>query len=252
MKPAFHFNPIGIVHSCFTEKFGIPRQPGLVTAARATLEILPPYDQDEAFKELNTFSHLWILFVFHGIPKGKWRPTVRPPRIGGNRRVGVFATRSGFRPNPIGMSAVVLDGMRRQKGKMLLELSGIDLLDQTPVLDIKPYLPYADSISEAAGGFADKRPGTSFTVVFTPQAEQICDWLENEYPGFANLLRQLLAADPRPAYVERQSARREFGIRLYDVNVRWRVQEGTIVVHTIETHLAECLTNHNNRKNKSQ
>ena len=138
METDFTFHPIGVIRSCFTEKFGIPRQPGLVPAARATLEVFSPYDRDEAFRNLDEFSHLWVIFVFHGIPAGKWRPTVRPPRLGGNRRTGVFATRSGFRPNPIGMSAVSLEGIRRHNGKLLLELSGIDLLDRTPVLDIKP------------------------------------------------------------------------------------------------------------------
>lgn len=234
MEPAFRFNPIGIVHSCFTEKFGIPRQPGLIAVARATLEILPPYDQDEAFRGLDDFSHLWLVFVFHGISTRQWRPTVRPPRLGGNRRVGVFATRSGFRPNPIGMSAVELHGMLRHKGKLLIELSGIDLLDKTPVLDIKPYLPYADMIPLAAGGFAGEPPEASIPVVFSPQAERFCARVEDKHPGFVDLLKQVLAADPRPAYVDQQAARKECGLRLYDVNVRFRVQEGTIVVHTIE------------------
>lgn len=234
MNEAFTFNPIGIVHSCFTEKFGIPRQPGLATAARATLEILPPCDRDEAFTGLDLFSHLWIVFVFHGIPHGKWQPTVRPPRLGGNQRVGVFATRSGFRPNSIGMSAVVLEGMHRHKKQLLLELSGVDLLDRTPVLDIKPYLPYADIIPEANGGFAGNRPETSIPVGFTPQAEKACTLVENGHPGFTDLLIQVLGADPRPAYIGRQPARTEFGMRLYDINVRWTVRNGVNVVHTIE------------------
>lgn len=236
MDTEYIFNPIGIIRSCFPQKFGIPRQPRLATAAQATLEVLPPYDRDEAFSGLDAFSHIWIVFVFHGMPKGKWRPTVRPPRLGGNRRTGVFATRSGFRPNPIGMSAVVLDGTRRHKGKLLLELSGIDILDQTPVLDIKPYLPYADIIPEAVGGFAGQRPEKSIPVVITAPAEKSCARLENKHPGFVDLLKQVLSQDPRPAYVDRQPARTDFGMRLYDVNVRWTVRQGTIVVHTIENH----------------
>jgi tRNA (adenine37-N6)-methyltransferase len=234
MNEAFIFKPIGIIRSCFTEKFGIPRQPRLATAARAILEILPPYDQDTAFNGLDAFSHLWLVFIFHGIPEGKWRPTVRPPRMGGNRRMGVFATRSAFRPNPIDMSAVALDGIGRQKGRLVLELSGIDLLDRTPVLDIKPYLPYADMIPEATGGFARQRPGTSTPISFTSQAKESCDRLENDHPGFGQLLEQVLGADPRPAYVRGSSTRAEFGVRLYDINVRWAVRQGTIVVHAIE------------------
>jgi len=227
------FQPIGIVHSCFTEKFGIPRQPGLVPAARATLEILPPFDRNEAFRGLDAFSHLWIVFVFHGIDAGKWQPTVRPPRLGGNRRVGVFATRSGFRPNPIGMSSVALESVRRDHGKMILELSGIDILDQTSVLDIKPYLPYADIIPEAVGGFAADPPRSKLSIDFTPQARQACAMLEKTYPEFVDLVGQVLRADPRPAYVGKGSKRTEFGVKLYGINVRWTVRQDTIIVHTV-------------------
>ena len=233
------FTPIGMIHSCFPEKFGIPRQPGLVNAARASLEVWPPYDQDEAFSGLSAFSHLWIVFVFHGNPAWRWRPTVRPPRLGGNRRTGVFATRSGFRPNPIGISAVALDAIHRKAGRLLLELSGIDLLDQTPVLDIKPYLPYADMIPEAVGGFADGRPPeTERPVVFSVAAQEACVRLERVHPGFVDLLEQVLRADPRPAYADRQATRTEFGLRLYDVNVRWTIGKEAIVVHTIEAGAA--------------
>ncbi|MBC2744797.1 MAG: tRNA (N6-threonylcarbamoyladenosine(37)-N6)-methyltransferase TrmO [Desulfosarcina sp.] len=234
MDTDFIFHPIGIIHSCFTEKFGIPRQTGLVPAARATLEILPPYNRDEAFRGLDDFSHLWIVFVFHGINDRKWQPTVRPPRLGGNKRIGVFATRSGFRPNPIGMSSVVLEGLRRHKGKFLLELSGIDLLDQTPVLDIKPYLPYADRIPGATGGFAADPPRPSLSIEFTAQARQACTLLEKTVPGFSDLVIQVLRADPRPAYVGTRSERTEFGVRLYDINVRWAIRQETIIVRAIE------------------
>ena len=229
MDTDFVFHPIGIVHSCFTEKFGIPRQPGLVPAARATLEIFPPFDRDEAFRGLDDFSHLWIVFIFHGIDAKKWQPTVRPPRLGGNTRVGVFATRSGFRPNPIGMSSVVLESIRRDHGTMVLELSGIDILDQTPVLDIKPYLPYADIIPEAVGGFAADPPRSSMSIEFTAQARQACAMVEKSHPGFYDLVVQVLRADPRPAY----SGRTEFGVRLHGINVRWTVRQDTIVVQTV-------------------
>ncbi|WP_319406053.1 tRNA (N6-threonylcarbamoyladenosine(37)-N6)-methyltransferase TrmO [uncultured Desulfosarcina sp.] len=237
MDTSFGFSPIGIVHSCFSEKFGIPRQPGLVPAARATLEILPPYDRDEAFRGLEDFSHLWIVFVFHGIGKRKWQPTVRPPRLGGNTRIGVFATRSGFRPNPIGMSSVVLESIRRDHGKMVLDLSGIDIMDQTPVLDIKPYLPYADIIQEAVGGFAADPPRSSLSIEFTPNALQAGMLLEKTYPGFCDLVNQVLRADPRPAYIGKRSTESEYGVRLYGINVRWRVLKTTIIVHTIEKFL---------------
>ena len=234
METDFLFHPIGVIRSCFTEKFGIPRQPRLAPAAQATLEVLPPYDRDEAFRGIEDFSHLWIVFVFHGIPAGKWRPTVRPPRLGGNRRTGVFATRSGFRPNPIGMSAVALEGIRRSKSKLLLDLSGIDLLDGTPVLDIKPYLPYADGIGQAVGGFADSPPTAHIPVAYTAAACDACKRMEQKQPGFTRLLEQVLGADPRPAYVEAHAKRTEFGLRLYNINIRWRCGSKGIVVEAIE------------------
>jgi tRNA (adenine37-N6)-methyltransferase len=234
MESAPVFTPIGIVHSCFGEKFGIPRQPGLVEDARATLEILPPYDHDKAFAGLEAFSHIWVVFLFHAIPQGKWRPTVRPPRLGGNRRVGLFATRSGFRPNPIGISVVRLAGIGRRQGRLQLALQGVDLLDQTPVLDIKPYLPYADAIPDALGGFAAEPPRPSLAVAFTDQSQHACVELEKTYPGLSALIVQVLQADPRPAYMDGRSQRTAFGLRLYDVNVRWTVGEGSILVGSVE------------------
>ena len=231
----FTFTPIGTIRSCFKEKFGIPRQPGLVTAAKATLEIFPPFDRDEAFHGLSAFSHLWVVFVFHGIPKGKWQPTVRPPRLGGNRRTGVFATRSGFRPNPIGMSVVRLEKIERQDGRLHLHLSGIDLLDQTPVLDVKPYLPYTDSIPEASGGFAANPPEPALTVEFTASCRQTLTLLETTRPNLSELIVQVLQADPRPAYLHRSSDRTDFGMRLHDLDIRWSVKEATVVVQLIQT-----------------
>lgn len=233
------FTPIGIVHSCFGEKFGIPRQPGLIEAAHATLEILPPYDRDEAFAGLESFSHIWVVFLFHAIPQGKWRPSVRPPRLGGNRRVGLFATRSGFRPNPIGISVVRLVGIGRRQGRLQLALQGVDLLDQTPVLDIKPYLPYADAIPDALGGFAAEPPRPSLAVAFTDPSQRACAELEKTYPGLSALIVQVLQADPRPAYMNGRSQRTAFGLRLYDVNVRWEVREGAILVGSVERAGAE-------------
>lgn len=137
----FSFQPIGVIHSCFKEKFGIPRQSGLVTAAQATLELHAPYDCPEALVELEGFSHIWVTFVFHQSMRDNWKATVRPPRLGGNQRIGVFASRSPFRPNPIGLSAVQLESIDCKDGHCQLQLRGADLLDGTPVLDIKPYVP---------------------------------------------------------------------------------------------------------------
>ena len=125
----FDFQPIGTIHSCFKEKFGIPRQSGLIPDAHATLDILPPYNRPEAFRKLADYSHVWLTFVFHANLKDGWKPMVRPPRLGGNQRVGVFASRSPFRPNPIGLSVVKLDRLEIDKSQIRLHLSGIDLLE---------------------------------------------------------------------------------------------------------------------------
>jgi len=224
------FAPIGIVHSPFKEKFGVPRQPGIATAAPATLELLPPYDREEALEGLDGFSHVWLLFAFHATAAQGWQPTVRPPRLGGNARVGVFASRSMFRPNPIGLSVVELAGFGREDGRLLLHLRGADLIDGTPVLDIKPYVPYADSIPDARGGFADSTPEARLCVRFTPEAEAQLRAREPAQPQLRLLIEQLLGADPRPAYRENEPPGRVYGMRLLDFDLRWRVEDGTAQV----------------------
>lgn len=237
----YQFKPIGIIESCFREKFGIPRQPGLATEARGLLRMYPPFDQLEAFKELETFSHIWIIFVFHCGMRDTWKSTVRPPRLGGNRRIGVFASRSGFRPNPIGMSVVRLEKITRENKETRLYLSGIDLMDGTPVLDIKPYVPYADAISDAVGGFAPHPPESLVQVVFSPEAEAFC--LEKEkagFPGLMRLIEQILSLDPRPAYYTSTDQKTHFGMKIYDFNVEWRI-------HDNSAHVIACQDKHNHR-----
>jgi tRNA-Thr(GGU) m(6)t(6)A37 methyltransferase TsaA len=225
--------PIGTIHSPFKEKFGIPRQAGLAPAARATLELLPPYDQEAALAGLDGFTHLWLLFVFH-LNDHCWRPTVRPPRLGGNTRTGVFATRSPFRPNPLGLSAVQLLHYGRERGRLLIHLAGADLADGTPVLDIKPYVPYADSIPTARGGYAAQTPPAPFTVVFTDHAESALSAREAELPDLRELIRQLLTADPRPAYRgEDLDGERRYGMRLYDFDLRWRILDNVVIVEAL-------------------
>jgi tRNA-Thr(GGU) m(6)t(6)A37 methyltransferase TsaA len=233
---SFAFSAIGTIHSPFREKFGIPRQPGLVPDARVSLELLAPYDRDEALRGIENFSHLWLLFVFHACAKAGWRPTVRPPRLGGNRRIGVFATRSTFRPNPIGMSVVKLEGTQRKGAKLMLHLSGADLLDQTPVLDIKPYLPWADAPAQASAGFA-QQPPSALPVEFSPQALAACQKKEeSDYPRFRHLVVEMLQVDPRPAYGCKPGKR--FGFRLLDVEVHWCLEGGRIRVLSIEASSA--------------
>lgn len=220
----FTFTPIGIVHSPFKEKFGVPRQPGIATAAQARLELLPPYDRDEALEGLAGFSHVWLLFAFHATAAQGWQPTVRPPRLGGNIRVGVFASRSMFRPNPIGLSVVELARYGREDGRLVLHLRGADLVDGTPVLDIKPYVPYADSIPTARGGFAAGAPEPRLHVHFTPTAEAQLRTREATQPQLRRLIEQVLGADPRPAYREDEPPGRVYGMRLLDFDLRWRVE----------------------------
>ncbi|MBJ9977788.1 tRNA (N6-threonylcarbamoyladenosine(37)-N6)-methyltransferase TrmO [Pseudomonas sp. S75] len=209
--------PVGIVHSCFKEKFAIPRQPRLAPAARGVLELLPPFDQGEAVQGLEQVSHVWLLFLFHHALEDKPRLKVRPPRLGGNRSMGVFATRATHRPNGIGQSVVRLDGI--EPGRLLL--SGIDLLDGTPVLDIKPYVPYADSIAEARNAMADAAPA-AIAVHWSDAARlQAQTHAQRIQEPLVALIEQCLSQDPRPAY-QVPPPERVYGVKLWDVQVRWR------------------------------
>lgn len=231
----FHFKPIGIIHSCFTQKFGIPRQPGLSSHASATLELFHEYACAEAVRELTTFSHIWVVFVFHQNTELKWKPTVRPPRLGGNKRIGVFASRSGYRPNPIGISAVRLQGIESDAGKTVLHLGGVDLLDGTPVLDIKPYIPYADAIIDAESGYAKQAPPLNFDVSFSDAAQASCVLLEQEgYSNLRSLIVQLLATDTRPGYYEKKPSKNDFAMRLWDIDIQWRIKEKDVLVTGLE------------------
>lgn len=227
------FQSIGRVHSPLKEKFGLPRQPGLVPALKAQIEILPPYDREEAFKELSGYSHIWVLSVFHLAMREQWQPTVRPPRLGGNERVGVFASRSPYRPNPIGMSVCALHGIERIRGRFLLSISGCDLVDATPVIDIKPYLAYADCMTEAQGGFTDQVPRNVLNVSWSAQAKQDLEQFVKRYPDLAELISALIAQDPRPAY-QQEAAAHEYGMRLYDCNVRFLIASTTATILSID------------------
>ena len=193
-------NPIGVISSCYKQKFGIPRQPGLVSSANAVLTLLEPYKQEDYIRGLEGFSHIWLIFHFHQ-SKGRIKATVRPPRLGGNRRLGVFATRSNFRPNGLGLSVVKLESILSEGKETHLYLSGVDVVDGTPVYDIKPYLSYADSIPNALGGFADAKPEAKLRVEFSPQAMNQCElFVQSGYQHLILLITQTLALDPRPAY----------------------------------------------------
>ena len=164
----FAIEQIGVIRSPYKEKFAVPRQPGLVKHGGGELHLLPPYNQAEAVRGLEAFSHLWVVFIFHQTMAGGWRPTVRPPRLGGNARMGVFATRSTFRPNPIGMSLVELKGIHCEKEHVILRLGSLDLVDGTPVVDIKPYLPFAEALPHASASYAQQAPVATLTTINTP------------------------------------------------------------------------------------
>lgn len=227
---AWTMQPIGTIESCFKEKFAIPRQPGLVPSAEATLTLLPPFDQPDAVRGLEGFSHVWIVFVFHETAAQGWRPTVRPPKLGGNQRMGVFATRSTFRPNPIGLSVARLAGIDLENG-VRIQLAGADLLDGTPVLDLKPYLGYADALPQAGNGYADDG-SEPLEVVFAPAAEAALARHASRLPALGKLIAEVLAQDPRPGYADDPA--REYGMALYDLNVRWRCDGRLAQVVAIE------------------
>lgn len=228
----YTFSAIGTLHSPFREKFGIPRQPGLAPHAISRLVLAPEFASAECLTGLNGFSHLWLTFVFHATADQGWQPSVRPPRLGGNERCGVFATRSMFRPNPLGLSVVELVGIiDGADGKELL-LRGADLLDGTPVLDIKPYVPYADSLPAARAGFAPAAP-TLLPVRWSENALADATALALS-PDLRALVDEVLAQDPRPAYRAIQQDENEYGVWLADVNVRFIVDNHGAQVRGVE------------------
>ncbi|NRA55042.1 MAG: tRNA (N6-threonylcarbamoyladenosine(37)-N6)-methyltransferase TrmO [Gammaproteobacteria bacterium] len=231
--PQYPISAIGHIESPFKEKFAIPRQPRLASAALGIIRLAPDYSHPDTVRDIEQFSHLWIIFRFHQTADQGWRPLVRPPRLGGNKKTGVFATRSTFRPNSIGMSAVKLERVIIKNNQAALEVSGLDLLDGTPVLDIKPYIPYSDAI-DAEAGFAELSPDIEMTVEFSPQAQQVIAQ-QQQYPALAQLISQILQQDPRPAYKQNDGKLQQYGVRLYDFNIQWQV----CGLHTLVTQISK-------------
>jgi tRNA-Thr(GGU) m(6)t(6)A37 methyltransferase TsaA len=224
---------IGVIHSPYREKFAVPRQPGLADAVTTQLELLPPYNNVHCVRGLEDFSHIWVLFLFHQNPSQEWHPTVRPPRLGGNQRVGVFASRSPFRPNPIGLSVVELVRIHHDQQRIWLELAGADLVDGTPIVDIKPYIPFVDSKPLALGGFAPDTPDI-IPVMFARDVEAALSKLELLHPHFRRFIQQVIGQDPRPAYRKGQADDAHYGVHLFDYNVQWQMQNGMAIVCAIE------------------
>lgn len=214
---------IARIHTDFPTKFGLPRQSGLVETLKGRVVFEPKYRDPNALKGLEGFSHVWLIWQFSESMRDDWSPTVRPPRLGGNATMGVFATRSPFRPNPIGLSCVRLDGVDwdAPDGPALL-VSGADMMDGTPIWDVKPYLPYADCRPDAVGGFADAVRDYEVSVCVPP--ELLSRVPEDKREGLLGALRQ----DPRPGY--RRGDARRFGLTYAGLEVRFTVQDGCLTV----------------------
>ncbi len=218
--------PIAYIRSDFQDKFGVPRQSGRAPSLTAEVVFLPPYACEEAIRGIEGFSHLWLLFDFSLAHRAEFSPTVRPPRLGGNERVGVFASRSPFRPNPIGLSCVKLLSVEKRNGEIALKIAGADLVDGTPILDVKPYLPFADCVNEATGGYATAQENHRLKVDFP-------DELLKEIPPKKRAgLLECLADDPRPSYQEDED--RIYGMRFAGFEIKFTVCKDFLTIRSVE------------------
>ena len=227
MQDTLPMHVIATMHSAFPAKFGIPRQSGLVDTLRSTIVFQPEYRNPDALRGLEGFSHLWVVWVFSQAVRNTWSPTVRPPRLGGNTRMGVFATRSPFRPNPIGLSCVKLDRVDwdAPDGPVLV-VRGADLLDGTPLFDIKPYVPLADCRPQATGSFSDAHREDHLQVEFPPEL------LDLVPPERRQALLGVLAQDPRPSY--HRDPQRVYGLSFAGLEVRFTVEGDRLQVRSVE------------------
>lgn len=215
--------PIAHIRSDFSTKFGIPRQSGLITELKGEIIFEPEFRNPEALRGLDHFSHIWLIWEFSASKRDKWSPTVRPPRLGGNIRMGVFATRSPFRPNPIGLSSVRLEKIEWQTDAgPVLHVTGADLMDGTPILDIKPYIAYSDCHMDATGGFTNNVANSRLEVMIPSE------WLQMVSPSKQQALREVLANDPRPPYQD--DSNRIYGLAFAGLNVRFTVSDNVLTV----------------------
>ncbi len=236
--PSYNFSPIGFIRSSFKEKFGLPRQSMMMSQSLGVLKLNDDPQLRLAVKDLQNFSHLWVIFVFHRHLYEQWTPTTTPPRIDGPKTVGVLASRSPYRPNPIGMSALKIERIDfAAAGGVEIHLSGLDILDETPVLDIKPYLPYADRIADANSGWVPEtvyKYPVSFSEAALIAIEQIT---AGDNPNFKEFLTQILELDPRPTSLRRNYPiagtkiyKRKFGFRVLDYEIKCEIQHGGLHV----------------------
>ena len=215
--------PVARIRTDFPTKFGIPRQSGMVNELKGKVLFEPGFRNPDALRGLNEYSHIWLIWEFSASKQEGWSPTVRPPRLGGNKRMGLFATRSPFRPNPIGLSSVRLERIEWHTDEgPVLHVAGVDLMDVTPILDIKPYIPYTDSHAEASGGFTDDIVTTPLGVVIPAEL------LGKVFPAKLQALREVLANDPRPSY--QGDPDRVYGFTFAGQDVRFTVSDGVLTV----------------------
>jgi tRNA-Thr(GGU) m(6)t(6)A37 methyltransferase TsaA len=229
MMSQITFSPIGVLETCYLEKFGVPRQSLMVSSARGVIRFKKEFSSPECFLHLDGFSHLWVIYVFHKAQNenhpGAWSPTIAPPRLEAPAKVGVFASRSPHRPNPIGLSVVKIEEVRKKAdGEIEIEVSGVDILDGSPVLDIKPYLPYADGVPAALSGWAEGEI-PRYSVEFTQDAELNADRLK-----IRKLIEETLALDPRPRsqrernrIEDASSVGRRFAFRMREFDIHWEI-----------------------------
>ena len=226
MEQGLFIKPIGYIRSDFKEKFGIPRQSGRAPSLRAEIIFYPEYRNPEALREIESFSHLWLIFDFSLAHREDWSATVRPPRLGGNKRVGVFASRSPFRPNPIGLSCVKLEKVADSEQGKILIISGADLLDGTPIFDVKPYLPLSDCQKDAVGGYSQAGENYHLNVEFPD--EFLSKIPQEKQAG----LMECLADDPRPSYQDDPA--RVYGMAFAEFEIKFIVKENTLTVVSVE------------------
>ncbi len=222
MEDELTLKKIAVIHTDFPEKFGIPRQSGLA-AEEGRIVFEPEYRNPDALKGIEGYSHLWLIWGFSKVPDKGWQPTVRPPRLGGNRRMGVFATRSPFRPNPVGLSLVELASIEETENQgVVIRVRGVDMLDRTPVYDIKPYLPYVEAKENAAGGFAGRVKDENLQVEIQEK------WMEKIPADKREILTELLRQDPRPAYQD--DSDRVYGMSYSGMEIKFQVEEDRLKV----------------------
>ena len=216
--------PVAYIKNAYKEKFGVPRQSGLAPSVKSEIVLCEEYTDENIIRGIEQYSHLWLVWGFSK-NDGQWSPTVRPPRLGGNKRVGVFATRSPFRPNGLGLSCVKLEEVKKSGGRITIVVSGADLVDNTPVYDIKPYLPYVDCVENAMGGFSEEHKNDYAEVEF---CDEVINRLSDEQ---VKMLSEILSLDPRPSYQSDEN--RIYGLSFEDYQVKFRCDNKKIYVTEI-------------------